>query len=585
MIKRFFPPRVWILLLVLFFALLAINPRPGASGIEITTVKPGSIEAAQGMGAGEVIKTINDHPIRTLQDYAKAIKEFEVTPIEVAVETDKGLFTYNTTRALGFQTDKNLTIIAAERTTGLEYGMTVLALNAMPVETLEDLAEVSQELLPTKRFTIETTTRRYEYLIAGLPEISVGQARTSNIQKGLELEGGTRVLLQPKTDTPLQPNEVDDIIKVLTNRLNVYGLADLKIRPAGSIEGKQLILIELAGVTAEDVRDLIAQQGKFEAKIGGETVFVGGKDDIPFVCRNDGSCSGVRDCVPSGDGWFCRFEFVIHLSGEAAQRHAKVTDKYAVVPGQGGSGGGYLNQTIDFYLDGQLVDSLQVAASLKGVEATAIAITGSGAGGTRNAAVEDATAGMDRLQTILITGSLPVEMEIVKLDTISPVLGQSFIRNALLTGLGAVLAVAAVMFFRYRRWKIVLPMTIATLSEIFIILGVSALIRWELDLSAIAGIVASVGTGVDALIIIADETMRGEINRFLGWKEKVKRAFMIIMTSYATTVVAMLPLWYAGAGLIRGFAVTTIIGVSIGVFITRPAFAAILEKILEERQG
>lgn len=44
----------------------------------------------------------------------------------------------------------------------------------------------------------------------------------------------------------------------------------------------------------------------------------------------------------------------------------------------------------------------------------------------------------------------------------------------------------------------------------------------------------------------------------------------------------MLPLFRAGAGLIRGFALVTIIGVTIGVLITRPAFAAIIESLTEE---
>ena len=53
------------------------------------------------------------------------------------------------------------------------------------------------------------------------------------------------------------------------------------------------------------------------------------------------------------------------------------------------------------------------------------------------------------------------------------------------------------------------------------------------------------------------------------------------MASYFTTLVAMAPLWSAGAGLLRGFAITTIIGISIGVLVTRPAFAAIIENIIE----
>ena len=54
------------------------------------------------------------------------------------------------------------------------------------------------------------------------------------------------------------------------------------------------------------------------------------------------------------------------------------------------------------------------------------------------------------------------------------------------------------------------------------------------------------------------------------------------MAAYTTTVVAMAPLMFAGAGLLKGFALTTIIGVSIGVFISRPAYAATIEILLKE---
>ena len=50
----------------------------------------------------------------------------------------------------------------------------------------------------------------------------------------------------------------------------------------------------------------------------------------------------------------------------------------------------------------------------------------------------------------------------------------------------------------------------------------------------------------------------------------------------ATLIVAMVPLLFAGAGLIRGFALTTIIGFTIGVLVTRPAFASIAEYLIEK---
>ena len=108
------------------------------------------------------------------------------------------------------------------------------------------------------------------------------------------------------------------------------------------------------------------------------------------------------------------------------------------------------------------------------------------------------------------------------------------------------------------------------------------MIGWNLDLAAIAGIVIAVGTGVDHQIVITDETISSSGEQIYDWKKRLKRAMFIIMASYFTTVVAMLPLVFAGAGLLKGFAITTILGVSIGVFITRPAYAAIIEILIKD---
>ncbi|MBU2612323.1 MAG: protein translocase subunit SecD, partial [Nanoarchaeota archaeon] len=65
-------------------------------------------------------------------------------------------------------------------------------------------------------------------------------------------------------------------------------------------------------------------------------------------------------------------------------------------------------------------------------------------------------------------------------------------------------------------------------------------------------------------------------------KEKIKRAFSIILGAYFTSFVSLLPLMWAGAGLLKGFAITTIIGISVGVFITRPAFGELLKRSAEK---
>jgi len=133
---------------------------------------------------------------------------------------------------------------------------------------------------------------------------------------------------------------------------------------------------------------------------------------------------------------------------------------------------------------------------------------------------------------------------------------------------------------RYRKPKIVLPMMIVSLSEVLIIIGLATGIGWTIDLASIAGIIAAVGTGVDSQIIIIDQTIKKEEYSF---KEKVKRSFFIIFGAGGTTIMAMIPLMVLGLGILRGFALVTIMGVLIGMLITRPAFAEIVKSIEKRR--
>jgi preprotein translocase subunit SecD len=106
------------------------------------------------------------------------------------------------------------------------------------------------------------------------------------------------------------------------------------------------------------------------------------------------------------------------------------------------------------------------------------------------------------------------------------------------------------------------------------------LIGANIDIAAIAGLLAAIGTGVDDQIVILDETTKK--SQEASWVRKMKNAFFIIIAAYVTGVASMIPLLFAGAGLLKGFAITSIIGITVGVLITRPAFAAVAEQLLKE---
>ena len=151
-------------------------------------------------------------------------------------------------------------------------------------------------------------------------------------------------------------------------------------------------------------------------------------------------------------------------------------------------------------------------------------------------------------------------------------------KNALFVGILAILGVMLVIYIRYRLLKIVIPIMITVFSEVFIILGFASLFKNNIDIAAIAGIIASVGTGVNDQIVITDDVLK---NTEGSAKANIKRAFFVILAAYFTVVVAMIPLYWTGAGLLKGFAVTTIVGITGGILITRPAFGVILKHLLE----
>jgi preprotein translocase subunit SecD len=190
---------------------------------------------------------------------------------------------------------------------------------------------------------------------------------------------------------------------------------------------------------------------------------------------------------------------------------------------------------------------------------------------------ESARLQAKQIEAILRSGSLTVKVEIIEKLRVPPELGEEFVSNAIVAGLMGILAVALVIFVRYRDTRIVLPIIATGISEVIIILGIASLIRWNIDLPAIAGIIAAVGTGVDDQIVITDEVF---MEKEKSLRHRMKSAFFIIMAAWMTTVAAMFPLFSIGLQILRGFALTTIIGVTIGVAITRPAYASLIKHII-----
>lgn len=576
----------WKILLLIFFlivSLIAISPwKAFESGVLVKSVAQNSTAYSEGLSAGEVIHSINGIPISSISDFSNASsKIFNLSPANFSVIVDDNgiVKQFNYSAYTVEFSISNLTIISVSENAlgaGIPVNSTILEINGQKILSDSDFSTAKLKFESKIKITIVASKTHVFY--ASSQDFTVSAIPSSNLKAGLDIQGGAKALVKPEQN--LDNDQMSDLIRVTKERLNVYGIADINVRSATDLSGNNYMVIEVAGATPAELQDLIGKQGKFEAEIGNDTVFVGGKQDITAVCKSDPSCAVIRECYDASNGnpAYCKFSFAIYLSPEAAQRQADLTANLSINISQ--SGERMLSKNIDLYLDNNLVDSLGISADLKGKAATEISISGPGVGATKTEAYAAAQANMAKLQTVLITGSLPYKLEIVKLDNISPLLGKQFIDNIFLAAFAAAIGVAVIVFVRYRKISYTLPIVFTVLSEIFIILGMAALIKWNLDLVSIAGIIAAIGTGVDAQVIIIDESRKTAHNYSL--KERIKGAFFIILGSFSTVIVAMLPLFQAGAGMMKGFALTTILGAAIGVFITRPAFSDIISQITKE---
>jgi len=362
---------------------------------------------------------------------------------------------------------------------------------------------------------------------------------------GIDLSGGTIIVL--KAEKPMNDKEIEATVKIITDRLNYNGLSGVTVYPRGNDE----IIVEIPkSCDADRIIKILEQQGVFVAKIDGVIAYTG--SDVQNV--------ELPTKIPQGDKWAYGVPFELTLEG--AKKFAEVAK-------------GKAYHKVEMYMDGKLISAPVLSPDLAdGRPHPQQVITVGGYPPTKEE-MEEAMA----IYTALKSGALPVKLKVEYVSTISPEFGKEFLRGTAIALLLAFIAVGTIVSIRYKQPKIAIPILITCISEVIIILGFASLINWKLDLPSIAGIIAAVGTGVDNQIVITDEALKRGAGKI---RASIKRAFFIIFASASTSIAAMLPLFVLGVGMLKGFAITTIAGVLIGIFVTRPAFARIVEEMFKK---
>lgn len=352
-------------------------------------------------------------------------------------------------------------------------------------------------------------------------------------------------------------NTREETKSILEIKLNSLGLKEIPIRTVGD----NYLLIDLAGIDINTAREIAAKPGKFEIRIqvkGNETEHVlYGTDLTPGLPSKE-----------KGDSW--GVSFILNDAGATALRDAAI--KYGAVSDPEA-------HELIMLLDENEVYSAPLSPELaRNIQSVPVKnlIANTGVG-------DDAQRKANQLQIHLKAGALPVKVDVIGAGQVSAELGSKFKLQVLIAGIIALILVAIVVSLRYKQPNIVIPMLSTSFSEVIIILGFTVLVGFQLDLPTIAGIIAVIGTGIDHLIIITDEVLAGgAMPPDKVYRSRLTKAFAIIFSAAATVLVAMSPLLIMGFGALRGFAVITIVGVLIGVFIARPAYAEVIQGMLVE---
>ncbi|EGK60027.1 protein-export membrane protein SecD [Centipeda periodontii DSM 2778] len=352
------------------------------------------------------------------------------------------------------------------------------------------------------------------------------QPLAGSIRQGLDLQGGTHVVLEAVDTAQAQVNDdaMNRVVAIMEKRVNSLGLTE----PIIQREGEWRVIIELPGIKDPDAAiRTIGKTAMLEFRDEeGNTVLTG---------------TDLKDAQASTNPQTGQNVVNLEFSDEGAQKFADLTMKN-------------VGRTIAILLDGEVLTAPNVREPILGGRAE---ITG-------QKTLEEA----QNLAVVLRSGALPVKVEIIETRTVGPTLGQDSkdkSQFAFVVGLGAV--VLFMIFFYHLSGFIA---DVALMAYTVMLLGILYLMDATLTLPGVAGIILSIGMAVDANVLIFEHFKEEyQVNRKslrLAMDAGFKRAFTTIFDSNVTTLIAAGVLFFLGTGTIRGFAITLGVGTILSMF-------------------
>jgi preprotein translocase subunit SecD len=414
---------------------------------------------------------------------------------------------------------------------------------------------------------------------------AIHDAITGNAYSGYDVTsapgGGYKMTLKQSAIRDLEARTLDTSIETIRERIDKLGVSEPVIEKYGL--GDNQILVQLPGVDdPARVESIIQSTAKLEihavvgtsypdvaqatTALGGtvppdEEIVMGsngmGGPDQAWVLKRVAIVEGTdfRDAQPSTDE-NGRPDITFNLTTEAGERFYKYTDE--------NKGTGQMAIVLD--------NKVREVAGIEG----AIRDSGRITGGFTQQQSQD-------LSLMLRTGSLPASISYLETRTVGPSLGAASIHQGVVAAIAGMVLVMVFMLIYYRGAGV--NADLALILNLVILLGFMGFSGATLTLPGIAGVILTIGMGVDSNVLIFErvrEELRLGKSSAAAIKDGFAHAWTTIFDTHFTTTVSAAILFLFGTGPVKGFAVTLVIGlianIFTAVFVSRTIFDFLLSK-------
>jgi hypothetical protein len=280
--------------------------------------------------------------------------------------------------------------------------------------------------------------------------VTVAESKFSRLKLGYELAGGNKFVVS--TNDPLAA-------KKMSERFAMIKVFDYKIETTDG----QLNIYTTSG---NEIIPLLTKPGKFEAKVGDSTFFT--TSDVKSFCISGVNC--LLHMYPyvnkseNTSNYVWKYGFEARLTPEAASRFADLTKGLGISSCE--MDRCLLNQSINYYVDGEIVGSEDIYSDSKGRNYSSPMIGGFGE------TKEDAQNYLYRLQAFLKSGEIDVQLQSVEKS--EPNFGQNLLLIVLVAAFGILIASSVMIFVQSKSGVIALSGLVVGVSELMFVLGALA---------------------------------------------------------------------------------------------------------------